>query len=83
VGVCSGGACYSKPNLPCTYPYDGGFCSDDLLLPGMCNSAGKCTPVQGSIPGKVTCTTPCKSVCVVCKVGPLPLQLCLDGVFGF
>ncbi len=83
VGVCSGGACYSKPSVPCTYAYDPGLCGDEMDLPGTCNSGGKCTVTKDAIPGKVTCTIPCKSVCLACSLGGFPIQLCMDGVFGF
>ncbi len=83
LGVCSGGACFSSPNQPCTYKYDGGICNNDLDIPGTCSASGKCAANKNAVPGKVSCTVPCKSVCIACSVMGLPIQLCLDGVFGF
>jgi hypothetical protein len=85
-GQCVGGTCLSVPSKLCFYEYDPGICGDPVQLPGYCASSGKCTPDKNAAQqaqNKVTCTIPCKSVCVACSLGGIPLQLCLDGLFGF
>ena len=86
IGVCNGGACVSAPNKTCNYKYSPGFCGgSDLDLPGTCAASGQCTPNKDAITqaGKSKpCTVPCKSICAVCYIGPLPINLCLDILFG-
>ncbi len=86
IGVCNGGSCVSSPNKTCNYNYSPGFCGgDDIDLPGTCSASGACTPNAAAIKAaskSVPCTVPCKSICAVCYIGPLPINLCLDLFFG-
>ncbi len=74
VGTCSGGGCFSKPNVACNTKVKVGLC-DKIDVKGTCASSGQCSPQ--STPKGVSCPN-CKSVCTSC----FGILICLDFLFA-